>query len=40
MAPGQVVEFSTSILLVGINDNGQPAYKAKGDHYMKFVVRV
>lgn len=31
---------SSSILLVGVDDNGLPTYKAKGGQYIKFGVRV
>jgi hypothetical protein len=34
------VEFVASILLVGVDDNGLPTYKAKGGQYMKFGVRI
>jgi hypothetical protein len=37
---GQTVNFVASILLVGVDDNGLPTYKAKGGQYMKFGVRV
>jgi hypothetical protein len=37
---GQTVQFDASILLVGIDDNGAPTYKAKGGQYMKFGVRI
>jgi hypothetical protein len=37
---GQTVDFVATILLVGMDDNGQPTYKAKGGQYMKFGVRV
>jgi hypothetical protein len=37
---GQTVEFVATILLVGMDDNGQPTYKAKGGQYMKFGVRI
>ena len=33
---GQTVDFIASILLVGVDDNGLPTYKAKGGQYMKF----
>jgi hypothetical protein len=39
-SPGQTVDFVASILLVGVDDNGLPTYKAKGGQYMKFGVRV
>ena len=39
-SPGQTVDFIASILLVGVDDNGLPTYKAKGGQYMKFGVRV
>jgi hypothetical protein len=39
-APGQTVDFVATVLLVGMDDNGQPTYKAKGGPYMKFGVRV
>ena len=29
-----------TVLLVGIDDNGQPTYKAKGGQYAKFGVRI
>jgi hypothetical protein len=37
---GQMVDFVATILLVGVDDNGLPTYKAKGGQYMKFGVRV
>ena len=37
---GQTVDFVASILLVGVDDNGLPTYKAKGGQYMKFGVRI
>jgi hypothetical protein len=37
---GQTVDFIASILLVGVDDNGLPTYKAKGGQYMKFGVRI
>jgi hypothetical protein len=37
---GQTVDFVATILLVGMDDNGQPTYKAKGGQYMKFGVRI
>jgi hypothetical protein len=37
---GQTVDFIATILLVGMDDNGQPTYKAKGGQYMKFGVRI
>jgi len=37
---GQTVDFVATILLVGMDDNGQPTYKAKGGPYMKFGVRI
>ena len=40
VSAGQTVEFLATILLVGVDDNGQPTYKAKGGQYMKFGVRV
>jgi hypothetical protein len=39
-ATGQTVEFMATVLLVGIDDNGQPTYKAKGGQYAKFGVRI
>ena len=39
-AAGQTVDFLATILLVGMDDNGQPTYKAKGGQYMKFGVRI
>lgn len=39
-AASQTVTFDASILLVGLDDNGQPTYKAKGGQYMKFGVRI
>ena len=39
-AAGQTVDFVATILLVGMDDNGQPTYKAKGGQYMKFGVRI
>jgi hypothetical protein len=39
-SPGQTVDFIATILLVGVDDNGLPNYKAKGGQYMKFGVRV
>ena len=32
--------FLATVLLVGIDDNGQPTYKAKGGQYAKFGVRI
>jgi hypothetical protein len=40
VSAGQIVEFVATILLVGVDDNGQPTYKAKGGQYMKFGVRI
>ena len=40
MGAGQVVTFDASIILVGIDDNGQYTYKAKGGQYLKFGVRI
>jgi hypothetical protein len=37
---GQTVDFLATTLLVGIDDNGQPTYKAKGGQYAKFGVRI
>jgi hypothetical protein len=37
---GQTVDFVASIILVGVDDNGLPTYKAKGGQYMKFGVRI
>ena len=37
---GETVTFDATILLVGIDDNGAPTYKAKGGMYQKFGVRV
>jgi len=37
---GQTADFVATILLVGVDDNGLPTYKAKGGQYMKFGVRV
>jgi hypothetical protein len=37
---GQTVDFMANTLLVGIDDNGQPTYKAKGGQYAKFGVRI
>jgi len=37
---GNTIDFMASILLVGMDDNGQPTYKMKGGQYMKFGVRV
>ncbi|MGA2490016.1 MAG: hypothetical protein ABSF99_07485 [Anaerolineales bacterium] len=37
---GQTVDFVANTLLVGIDDNGQPTYKAKGGQYAKFGVRI
>ena len=37
---GQTVTFQATTLLVGIDDAGQPTYKAKGGQYMKFGVRI
>jgi hypothetical protein len=37
---GQTVDFVATVLLVGVDDNGLPTYKAKGGPYMKFGVRV
>ena len=40
VSAGQTVDFVATVLLVGMDDNGQPTYKAKGGQYMKFGVRV
>ncbi len=32
--------WTFSVLLVGIDDNGQPTYKAKGGQYAKFGVHI
>ncbi len=40
MPAGQTVDFLATNLLVGIDDNGQPTYKAKGGKYAKFGVRI
>jgi len=37
---GTIIEFAANILLVGMDDNGQPTYKAKGGQYAKFGVRI
>jgi hypothetical protein len=37
-AAGQTVDFLATVLLVGIDDNSQPTYKAKGGQYAKFGV--
>ena len=37
---GQTVDFQATTLLVGIDDAGQPTYKAKGGQYAKFGVRI
>jgi hypothetical protein len=37
---GQTVDFIATVLLVGMDDNGLPTYKAKGGQYMKFGVRI
>ena len=37
---GQTVDFLATTLLVGMVDNGQPTYKAKGGQYAKFGVRI
>jgi hypothetical protein len=37
---GQTVVFWATTLLVGMDDNGQPTYKAKGGQYAKFGVRI
>jgi hypothetical protein len=37
---GQTVDFLATTLLVGIDDNGQPTYKARGGQYAKFGVRI
>ena len=37
---GLTVEFAATMLLVGIDDNGLPTYKAKGGQYAKFGVRI
>jgi hypothetical protein len=36
----QTVTFDCSIIVAGIDDNGQPTYKAKGGQYQKFGVRI
>jgi hypothetical protein len=36
----ETVDFLATTLLVGIDDNGQPTYKAKGGQYAKFGVRI
>ena len=37
---GQTVQFDANVILVGIDDNGQYTYKAKGGQYQKFGVRI
>lgn len=37
---GQTVDFLATVLLVGVDDAGQPTYKAKGGQYAKFGVRI
>lgn len=37
---GNTVDFLATIILVGLDDSGQPTYKAKGGQYMKFGVRI
>jgi len=34
------VEFTSNVLLVGIDDNRQPTYKAKGEQNAQFGVRI
>ncbi len=36
----ETTDFIATILLVGVDDNGLPTYKAKGGQYMKFGVRI
>ena len=37
---GQFVEFFATALIVGVDDNGQPTYKARGGQFAKFGVRI
>jgi hypothetical protein len=37
---GTTIEFTASTLQVGIDDNGNPTYKAKGGQYSKFGIRI
>lgn len=37
---GNTIQFDASIILVGVDDAGQPTYKAKGGQYSKFGVRI
>ena len=36
----ETTDFLSTTLLVGIDDNRQPTYKAKGGQYAKFGVRI
>jgi hypothetical protein len=36
----ETADLLAAFLLVGIDDNGQPTYKAKGGQYAKFGVRI
>jgi hypothetical protein len=38
--PDNTVTFTATSILVGMDDNGQPTYKAKGGQYTKFGVRI
>ena len=37
---GTTVQFDAQVILVGVDDTGQPTYKAKGGQYAKFGVRI
>ena len=39
-AAGQTVQFECSVIIVGVDDNGELTYKAKGGQYAKFGVRI
>jgi hypothetical protein len=37
---GQTVQFEASSIVVGVDDQGEYTYKAKGGQYVKFGVRI
>ena len=37
---GEYTEFTTTEIVMTYNDDGTPAYKAKGGQYLKFGVRI
>ena len=38
--PSQTITFDANVLQVGVDDNGQPTYKARGGQFAKFGVRI